>query len=472
MNASDGRGSALVAIALLAGAVLLYVFQASHGAFHALPLLQPDSATYLDGNIARSPAYPLLLRLARQAPGGLASIGPLQHVAVLASCVFLASSFAALYGRALPALGLAAVVAGNPALISYCYTILPEAFFMAALMVHLGCVLRFARSGGMAAGAATGASAAAAALFKPVGFAAVAALAVLAVQHRQQLRSVAALGTAAMGVVLAAALLNFAARGVFATESQGGYSRAAYVGVLLEPTAVEPYGELTRRIGERAAPHRAALFSIADPEVAALVGSNEYHVMETVVHDEILDQVERDRGSTVGDRGLFPRDPGAVLALDRIGGWLAGVAIRQHPMLYARMVASNVAALWWQPLVQSPSSIGPLQARIDEALADHPVLGRPSFPFRIVSQPAYFGIRLTLAAAVACALAGLAFVLSGDRRRQVLGHVSVLLHGYFVGVSATQPGLPRYAVAVWPASMLVVFGTAAVVARRFAPRER
>ena len=47
-----------------------------------------------------------------------------------------------------------------------------------------------------------------------------------------------------------------------------------------------------------------------------------------------------------------------------------------------------------------------------------------------------------------------------------VGYVAVLLHGYFLLISLAQPGLPRYALAMWPASMLLVFSTIAVTVKR------
>jgi len=457
--------SAWLLAALTIVAVALYAIEMRSAAFHALPFMQPDSVTYLDANVARSPGYPLVLRIVARLPGGLARLGTVQHVAMLAAGVFMAACFGALYKRAVLAVALLVATLANPPLVSYSYTVLPEALLIAALMVHLGCVMMLARGWRAPVAAAAGASAAIVALLKPTGYAAILALPVVAWHHRRHWRSLGWLAAPAVAVLFAASAVNYATRGVFATQSQGGYSRAAYTAVLLDPKPEGPYPELTQRIGTQTSPIRDALFSIRDPQLEALVGATEYHVVEAVVHREVIGEIERELGMAVTDTNLFPRDPAVALLINKIGSTIAAVAIRQHPREYVRMVAVNVWALWWQPLVQSPSSSERLQARLEAVLAAHPILDRSPMAFRVLPLPAFLIVRAVLAAVIGGSLVGLAFAASTSAGRHVLGHASVLLHGYFVGVSAAQPGLPRYAVAVWPASMLVLFSAAALWAR-------
>src|SRR6185312_10915339 len=97
-----------------------------------------------------------------------------QHAALIAASVGLAYRFALTYGQQLLAILLAAAIACNPLVVSYCYTALPEALFLSLLMAHLSFAL--ALSAGWRRSTVIGLSASAAALvfLKPTGYAAIA----------------------------------------------------------------------------------------------------------------------------------------------------------------------------------------------------------------------------------------------------------------------------------------------------------
>lgn len=468
-DAGDHRRRRLVLTALLGLDVLLFVVERQLAAFHALPWLAPDSAGYLESNVFRSPLYPLVLRATVHTPGApggpgiFDGLGLIQHIALLAAGTVLAYRFAVAYRRPALAVALAFGVLANPQAVSYCFTVLPESLFMSLLMVHLSFVLALSTGWNRTAAIGIGTTAALLAILKPAGYAAVAGLAIVALGWRRDWRTFHWLLAPAAALLLAVCAGNYFAHGIFATEAQGGYARAAYVGQLLDETTPSTYPAVTRRIAAQAAPIGAALASLPTLEIRHLIGANEYHVVESIVFREMTAEIERQQGLTVSGTGILPSDSAVVLELNRIGRALANTAIRARPLEYLRLIESSLYGLWWLPVIQRPDRLPSLQAEIDAQFAQHPELHPSPVAFRTVSWPAFAAIRLLLLAVILCAVAGVWLIWSSDPRRRVAGYVAILLHGYFLLVSLAQPGLPRYAIVAWPASMLLVFTMGAVV---------
>ncbi len=461
---SRRRGA--VAVGLVALAAVLFAIEERAAAFHGQAFMQPDSVSYLEANVARAPLYPLVLRGVSRLTGGLGSLGLLQHLALMSAGAFLSYSFAVVFGRPLLAAALAASILANPQIVSYAFAMLPEALFIAVLMAHLACAAFLASAWRPAAAAWCSVTAATLALIKPTGFAVVAGLAVLAVVHRAGWRRLAWLAGPCAAVLLLACLGNYVARGLFATEAQGGYSRAAYVGQLIDPSRASAYPEAAARIAARTAPIRAALDALPTIDTRYLVAANEYHAVEAIVRDEIVAEIGRERGSPVVDPKLFPSDPNVIRRLDEIAATLAREAIAAHPGEYARLAAANGYGLWWLPLVRSNDGVAAARREIDSVLSRFPVVDRSPIAFRPLPVPAYIVVRAGIGAVALCGLLSLVSVWSSSRLIATVGFSGVLVHGSFLLVSLAQPGLPRYALAMWPASMLLLFGTIACATRR------
>jgi hypothetical protein len=470
MNAEMGRPHVRrLALWLVAVGVVLYVVEARASVFHAQAWLQPDSDSYLEANIARAPAYPLLLKAFSHLPGGLAWLGPFQHAAFLLAGLWLGYQFVRTFGHPLLAIALALAILANPALVSYCFAVLPEAVFVAILMVHLAFVVALGRGWRRGTLLGIGTTAAALVLVRPAGYAVVAGLAVIAFAWRGHWRTFHWMIAPALVLLLAVCTGNYAVRGLFVTQAQGGYSRITYVGHLLDEATASRYGEVAQRLARETAPIRRALEQMPGPTIYYVLAANEVHAVEGIARREVVAEL-RARGVAVQDDREFSADPSVMLALDRIGGPLADAAIRAHPFAYARQVAVNLFSLWWLPLVQNRAALPRLRADIDDQLARHPVLERSFIPFRALPWPVFLAVRALLLAVIVCGLAGLAFLWSARPERRVVGYVAALLNGYFLLVSMVQPGLPRYALAVWPASMLLLFSTVAVANAGRAPR--
>jgi hypothetical protein len=451
--------------ALVTLAVVLTAVAALAPPFHAQPRIAPDSITYLEANVMRTPIYPLTLRVLQRLPGGLDLLAPFQLLLFAGTCVLLAWQFARTYERPLLALILKAAVLGHPQLVSYCFAVLPEALFVSVLMVHLSFALVLARRWSAFAAAGAGASAAALALVKPSGYAAVAGLAVLALIHRAHWRQLQWLVAPAAALILAACVGNFVVRGFFATQLQGGYARVASAAPLLEPTAPTPYPVLTHRLGSATRPVGLSLHSLPTIDSFYFAFSNEYHGLEETAHREIVAEIGRERGRLVTDSSAAPNDRAVAEATDRLGATLANAAVRQHPAEYAYQVAANAYGLWWLPLIRTASGVVSLQSRLDDLIAHRPPLSPVAPAFRVLPLPAYLAVRLVLTAILSASVVAIFWTMSRSGRRSCAAYVALLLHGYILLVSLAQPGLPRYALAFWPASVLVLMATAGALSR-------
>jgi hypothetical protein len=204
------------------------------------------------------------------------------------------------------------------------------------------------------------------------------------------------------------------------------------------------------------------LEAVPSLDLLYFIGSNQYHVVEAVVHDEILLDIGRERGAAIVDSKIFPSDPDVIRRLDEVAGTIASEAIARRPRAYARQVAANVYGLWWLPLVQTAANAAALNGQIEAVLPRYSGLDRSPVSFRVLPLPAFVAVRAVLAMVIVGGVAGVVLVWFRDPRRATIGYVAVLLHGYVLLVSLAQPGLPRYAIAVWPASMVLLFGTLAV----------
>src|SRR6185436_12689464 len=126
-----------LAAAIVAISVVMMAVAWSTASFHALPRLAPDSRTYLSWDVGRTPGYPLFLRIV---PVGWVLV--VQLLALAAGSGWLAYEMRRVV-RPYWCVLLQLSILGNPALVSYAFTVLPEALFVTAVMVYCVLALRF-----------------------------------------------------------------------------------------------------------------------------------------------------------------------------------------------------------------------------------------------------------------------------------------------------------------------------------------
>jgi hypothetical protein len=426
--------------------------------YRALPPLLPDSQTYLDWNPGRTAAYPIVLALVRLVSTDTAVLGWLQLAVLIISTITLARTFFAVYRNQLAAAALAAAILLHPQLVSYAFTVLPESLFMSLLMLHLSCVLRYTHAATPASLAAAGGTLAGLILLKPAAYALCACLPLLVLHRPQWLKRLVRAAAPIVIVLLVASAANLAVRGFFAPQAQGGYSLVAHVGAFVDPDD-ERYPAAADGIAADAAPHRRALERIRSLEVYYVFSSHDYHALERIVRRRIAEASEARRGVAVTDHRQFPNDPALLQDLTVIGGGLARRAIADHPSAYLRHVAAQFYGLWMLPLIQPPARITELEQALNEIVRAAPGVERPIVAFRAVPWPLFVGVRALLVACFVLSLLSVVIFVFRSPASPWLpaAYAGLAIHANFLLVSAVQPGLPRYALVLWPAAALVMF---------------
>jgi hypothetical protein len=463
MTPGDRPHAAVRSLAVVAGALAVAaaacMVASRFAAFHALPFLAPDSASYLNGDVGRTPAYPLLLRIVP-----LAWLGTVQLAAMTASAAWLAVALSTVIPAAL-AVGVECAIVFNPALVAYAFTVLPEGFFISAEQVHIALAIRLVQSPSRGAGIAFGMVTAGLILLKPSGYSfVVAACALVWLIRNQKFGIGIPVLVSLASVLLSASAFNFARNGVFATQAYGGYALIGYVGQLLDERTPTSYPDLAATLVERTAQTRNELRRISAPDLYYMASSSAYHDVLDVARPAILDYIRR------ADPALGERD--AFVTLNTIAQSLALSAIRQHPAAYAWHAGTHFYGLWSMPLIQNRSDADRMTTRLAALAQTAPHTLRTPIMYRLVPSPIYWAITGLLFGALAASIAGLIYAVCGahDAVTAVLAYAAVSAHANFALVSAVQPGLPRYALAMWPTLMVLAAAGAAIAGSWFRTR--
>jgi hypothetical protein len=386
--------------------------------FRSLSFIAPDSASYLEWNSARTPLYPLVLSVVRAITPDLSLLGPLQFAVFAVAVTLLVREALSLCDSVTAALLIGVSLLLNPQLVSYAFTVTPDSLFMSAIAVHVALVSTALRRGQPVHFAAAGAAAAIGMLLKPVGFAVIPCLAVPVAMSRQRRSSVAfALVAPVAAGVFSASAWNHVKHGVFATQTQGGYTLISYVAPLLDAADSLEFEDVAAGIARRARPVARDLAAIESLDARVLVFAEVYHSIEDLVRRELFAGVERRLGRPIIDQRAFTSDREASVAMNRIGGTLARAAVRAHPGRFARQVVDQLYALWGQPLIRNRATFDEFRSRLDFELSRTSSVGRPAMVFRVVSPPVYWVAQLWLwGTLVATVIAiGGALVSSADR---------------------------------------------------------
>jgi hypothetical protein len=450
-------GLVLVALAAIAATV------AAPGAFRALPLLAPDSTSYLEWSPGRTPAYPVFLALIRALSPDLGALGAAQLAIFLAAAVFCATAHHRLYGHPVIALLVASAIMLHPQLVSYAFTALPELLFSATLLVHVGCVFLALLSMRTRWYVMTGVTLAVLILLKPSGYALVACMPALALSARARpWRAMLATAVPLGAALIAVSAVNLARHGFFATQAQGGYSLVAHVGAFVD--AADP---VTTAIAADARPQRDAFRGAMTIDVYYLLTSHEYHALERIVRRRIVEDVERRQGAPIADQRQFPSDARVLSEITRAGTAIARRAILDHPRDYARHVAAQLYGLWFLPLIQPPDGVARLNAALQQIGSAVPGLAGGAVAFRSVPLPIFLAVRALLALSlIAATVAIVLMVIRRTPATVATGYAGLALHANYVLVAAVQPGLPRYALVMWPACVIVLAGCASLLIER------
>jgi hypothetical protein len=440
-----------LAVAVVAVSGIMMVVARSVASFHALPLLEPDSRSYLAWDVGRTPAYPLFLKIV---PIGW--VPAVQLLALAAGAAWLSYEMRRVV-RTHWCVLLQLSILGNPALVSYAFTVLPEALFISAVMVYFVLALRFIDRPLPGTAVALGAVSATIVLLKPSGYSFMAALLPIAWIARARLRTAALLLVPVVVSLSAASAVNFVRSRVVGTQAFGGFSLLGYVGQFLDRSPDDD--PLQARFVELAAPIGRELERIRGIDAYYFASANAYHDIETAQ-------------AAVAD-GIRHQNPGdtrqqVFVRLNAVAWRWALTAIREHPDGYLRQISTHWYGLWFMPGLRNAADEPRFAEELRQLTVTAPTITRNPIVYRAVRPWVYWPVKAALGGAFVASFFGLVFALVRpvSLERAGLAAASVALHANFLLVSGIQTGLPRYALAMWPLTMVILTLTAALLVER------
>jgi hypothetical protein len=194
------------------------------------PMMTPDSPTYLNWSVIRTPGYPFFLSAVRIIDPELVHLPYVQMAMLIASTAFLAQAAARLGGPwwIWPLMGIG--ILGNPFIWRYSWEILTESLFISLFMIFLGCVaMALQRRPALIWLVAASGILGAAILARPTGYAllGVAPLIGLLWSGRRW-TAVGAATIPAIAILLAVSSWNLTTKGYFGTQIFAGYDIGKY----------------------------------------------------------------------------------------------------------------------------------------------------------------------------------------------------------------------------------------------------
>ena len=410
-----------------------------------VPVMDPDSGSYLDFAAIRTAAYPLFLKLF-----GPQTAMALQPPLYAAAATLLALATLAVGRNGWLAAAVLLLLLVNPEVNKYHARILTESLFMAGLMLFLVAVLGFFRRPDWRGAAAAALLAGLVAAIRPTGYALLPVLPVMALMVRHRLPGSFALVLAAallpmLAVVAGERLYTAAAHGADATSLAGRhvYAKAAMVEAPV-PTAAEA-DPVRRRLAEAAehdfAPVRRLLAEAPDAEVLSVLTANYETCLEYACVADL-------RAAT----GL--REP--ALNADALAVGAARLAAA--PLAYAGLAWRHYRAMWALYAQTHPALAPGFDAFVAahrplpfETLVPSLAAGPPPDRKAILLRPAMIAVGgLTALLALAALGAAARGRGAGGPLMETALVAALALHGTLAWTAMVGVGIPRYTIGDWP----------------------
>lgn len=364
---------ALIGIALMGGLTVLGTPPS---------MMTPDSPTYLNWSVIRTPGYPFFLSLIRIIDPELGHLPYVQMGILIASSAFLAQAAARLGGPWWIWPIMSAGILGNPFIWRYSWEILTESLFISLFMIFLGCVAMalqrrpallwlFAASGILGA----------AILARPAGYALLGvALLIGLLWSDRRWTAVGAATIPAIAILFAISSWNLATKGYFSTQIFAGYNIGKY---------------------DRTLDTSHINFDIEAPSIALAKQNNAYSTLSAIA------------------------------------------TIRHHPADYISHVLTTFSGLWTFPDISSEEDARIKIPTFAVPLKDGLFFGLMALSFLLVITVAIRPTTSPLAIFAAVA--------------------ALCVNANHLLVALVEQATPRYAMAVWPALMVMLAAFAAWV---------
>lgn len=387
-----------------------------------IPLLQPDSSSYIDGSSIRGRVYYALIG----AVGDPARMIPVQLISYFAAAAFVGRELARMTGTVVAGVIYVAFAGAVRAVVESCFTVMPEAMAMATGMIACIVLARFLARPGLVGALALAILGGVLVDLRPamIGFGLVLlVLSPFAIARRRAvfLAACAMLMWPAIEAATRDPASSEARRSFLALNLSGKYA-------LLGETQAPP---LARDLSDTAAEMRARIDAIDSPLVAYELRINYAEHLRYRIWPEL-----------VARHGVGPQDQlGAALA-----------PLREHPAAALKQIARDLTAFWVRPDILTAEE-GQARARIIEALAPSRLReSEPSFPGTrsgrtwIARLCLLTGFLISLAAFAAMPFRSNVFA---EALPFAFGSAAFIWGTY--GMYAILHGvIPRYAFASWP----------------------
>lgn len=420
----------------------------------AMPLIQPDTASYLAWSSERTPGYPLFLQLVGAVSPDYAMVPLVQYGLFIAAMIALCDAFAGLMRSFWAGIVLALAIFGNLALMRHATAAMPDSLFVALLLAHAGFLLHAVRNPRPRWLTLSGLMLGMAVLMRPLGYAFLFALPWMAVLWPDlRLRRSAIVAVAALAPVFLASLVNQLERGYFGIQTMGQQNALISMAVLLPPVLPGIKPALTQRAYNELSPVRQAAFlpqgwdrqSLAW-NLAAAFGSPAAQVAAETADTD----VEQWKTSSP-----YWRD----LAIDQLCAKMVRETIAADPRGFAEKVVRAFYADWFVTVATTAADFAAASDAFGEFGQQHADQLRSAV--KIV--PAWvFALKFLVCGTVALIsfssiAAGLIWPLPQLR---TLAYLSVCLNLYFLLIAGTGSAVPRYLLAAWPLQCMLVIGAA------------
>ena len=441
-------------------------------------LLTFDSGSYLDWSPSRTFAYPALLWLIGRIDPSHSLVPYVQMALLVASAALMVAACHALRPAGVVWALAGMAILANPFIWRYAMQILAESLYISLCMLFVAAAalaLR-ARPHGLAWLGPVGVVLGLVVLTRPDGYSLLAASAIGVVLWRPNwARAGAALVGPALACLLLASLVNWVARGTFATQISGGYNLVGNVAFLIRPDLPGADTNGAARIAARLQAVSARL----PPRTIA--GARDHYWMtyfgyNPALHGTILPILVEEAGGDASARGEALSDPAIAKRVNALAWDISRSVLLRDPTAFGWHVAVHFAALWTFPSIGTAAEDRRVRGLVcapalREALGRGFCLSDSMHALRMIwPRGAVVAKDLVLVSLMGLSFALIPAVFLGQRTSPVLalaGLAALSINAHHLLVALVEVGLERYALATWPFLAVMVAAAALAINDHF-----